>query len=67
MNPASETPAVEARLVESPPTVRPLRHWRTVAVTVFALALIEAIAYHVQFGSDEVSTENAYVGGKLCR
>ncbi|PLP99474.1 EmrA/EmrK family multidrug efflux transporter periplasmic adaptor subunit [Cupriavidus pauculus] len=65
MNRASETPTVEVRQTEPPPTIPVVRRWRIVAVVVVALALVEAFAYHVQFGRDEVSTENAYVEGNV--
>ncbi len=63
MNPASQPDAANVRQAE-PPVVRPVRRWR-IAAAVVATAAVAGAAYHLQFGSRQVSTENAYVEGNV--
>ncbi|GJG95305.1 efflux RND transporter periplasmic adaptor subunit [Cupriavidus pauculus] len=68
MNPASQQNAANtppATEPVAPAPIPPRKPWRMVALSVTAIAVIGAIGYHLQFGRQQVSTENAYVEGNV--
>ncbi|WP_316248516.1 hypothetical protein [Cupriavidus campinensis] len=63
MNPASQpTPAQDPA---KPAEVRPARRWRIAGSALLALLLAAAAGYWLQYGRDQVSTEDAYVEGNV--
>ncbi|MNS54523.1 Multidrug export protein EmrA [compost metagenome] len=63
MNPASQpNPAQDPA---KPAEVRPARRWRIAGSALLALLLAAAAGYWLQYGRDQVSTEDAYVEGNV--
>ena len=63
MNPASQpTPPQDPA---KPVDVRPARRWRVAGGALLVLLLAGAAGYWLQYGRDQVSTEDAYVEGNV--
>jgi len=63
LNPASQpNPAQDPA---KPAEVRPARRWRIAGSALLALLLAAAAGYWLQYGRDQVSTEDAYVEGNV--